>query len=152
MKNMDIAIHSGTTILLAWITAETEAMFPVMVILLCCMVIDFISGCIANGSVEGLSSKAGVKGIIKKVGYLCVISVAMFFDYLIMYSLNLMNIQYSIRMFFGLLVTVWFILNELLSILENVSKLGVPIPDFLTQYVKEVRGKINKKGEENLHD
>lgn len=74
------------------------------------------------------------------------------FDYLIMYSLNLMNIQYSIRMFFGLLVTVWFILNELLSILENVSKLGVPIPDFLTQYVKEVRGKINKKGEENLHD
>lgn len=152
MKNMDIAIHSGVTILLAWITAETEAMFPVMVILLCCMVIDFISGCIANGSVEGLSSKAGVKGIIKKVGYLCVISVAMFFDYLIMYSLNLMNIQYSIRMFFGLLVTVWFILNELLSILENVSKLGVPIPDFLTQYVKEVRGKINKKGEENLHD
>lgn len=152
MKKMDIAIHSGATILLAWITAETEAMFPVMVILLCCMVIDFISGCIANGSVEGLSSKAGVKGIIKKVGYLCVISVAMFFDYLIMYSLNLMNIQYSIRMFFGLLVTVWFILNELLSILENVSKLGVPIPDFLTQYVKEVRGKINKKGEENLHD
>lgn len=152
MKNMDIAIHSGVTILLAWITTETEAMFPVMVILLCCMVIDFISGCIANGSVEGLSSKAGVKGIIKKVGYLCVISVAMFFDYLIMYSLNLMNIQYSIRMFFGLLVTVWFILNELLSILENVSKLGVPIPDFLTQYVKEVRGKINKKGEENLHD
>lgn len=149
---MDIAIHSGVTILLAWITAETEAMFPVMVILLCCMVIDFISGCIANGSVEGLSSKAGVKGIIKKVGYLCVISVAMFFDYLIMYSLNLMNIQYSIRMFFGLLVTVWFILNELLSVLENVSKLGVPIPDFLTQYVKEVRGKINKKGEENLHD
>lgn len=149
---MDIAIHSGVTILLAWITAETEAMFPVMVILLCCMVIDFISGCIANGSVEGLSSKAGVKGIIKKVGYLCVISVAMFFDYLIMYSLNLMNIQYSIRMFFGLLVTVWFILNELLSILENVSKLGIPIPDFLTQYVKEVRGKINKKGEENLHD
>lgn len=149
---MDIAIHSGVTILLAWITAETEAMFPVMVILLCCMVIDFISGCIANGSVEGLSSKAGVKGIIKKVGYLCVISVAMFFDYLIMYSLNLMNIQYSIRMFFGLLVTVWFILNELLSILENVNKLGVPIPDFLTQYVKEVRGKINKKGEENLHD
>lgn len=152
MKNMDIAIHSGVTILLAWITAETEAMFPVMVILLCCMVIDFISGCIANGSVEGLSSKAGVKGIIKKVGYLCVISVAMFFDYLIMYNLNLMNIQYSIRMFFGLLVTVWFILNEFLSILENVSKLGIPIPDFLTQYVKEVRGKINKKGEENLHD
>lgn len=149
---MDIAIHSGVTILLAWITAETEAMFPVMVILLCCMVIDFISGCIANGSVEGLSSKAGVKGIIKKVSYLCVISVAIFFDYLIMYSLILMNIQYSIRMFFGLLVTVWFILNELLSILENVSKLGVPIPDFLTQYVKEVRGKINKKGEENLHD
>lgn len=152
MKNMDIAIHSGVTILLAWITAETEAMFPVMIILLCCMVIDFISGCIANGSKEGLSSKAGARGIIKKVGYLCVIAVAMFFDYLIMYSLNLMDIQYSIRMFFGLLVTVWFILNELLSILENVSKMGVPIPGFLTQYVKEVRGKINKRGKENLHD
>lgn len=101
---------------------------------------------------EGLSSKAGVKGIVKKVGYLCVIIVAMFFDYIIMYALSIMGLKYEITMFFGLLVTVWFILNELLSILENVAGLGVPIPDFLTRYVKDVRGKINKKGEENLHD
>lgn len=152
MKNMEIAIHSGLILLLTWITAETQAMFPVMVILLCCMVVDFISGCANNAEKEGLSSKAGVKGIVKKVGYLCVIIVAMFFDYIIMYALSIMGLKYKITMFFGLLVTVWFILNELLSILENVAGLGVPIPDFLTRYVKDVRGKINKKGEENVHD
>lgn len=127
-------------------------MFPVMVILLCCMIVDFISGCANNAEKEGLSSKEGIKGIVKKVGYLCVIIVAMFFDYIIMYSLSIMGLKYEITMFFGLLVTVWVILNELLSILENVAGLGVPIPDFLTRYVKDVRGKINKKGEENLHD
>lgn len=152
MKNVEITIHSGLTLLLTWITAETRAVLPVMVILLCCMVVDFISGCANNAKKEGLSSKAGVKGIVKKVGYLCVIIVAMFFDYIIMYVLSIMGLKYEITMFFGLLVTVWFILNELLSILENVAVLGVPIPDFLTRYVKDVRGKINKKGEENLHD
>lgn len=152
MRNMEIAIHSGLTLLLTWITTETQAMFPVMVILLCCMVVDFISGCANNAEKEGLSSKAGVKGIVKKVGYLCVIIVAMFFDYIIMYALSIMGLNYEITMFFGLLVTVWFILNESLSILENIAGLGVPIPDFLTRYVKDVRGKINKKGEENLHD
>lgn len=152
MKNMEIAIHRGLTLLLTWITAEMQAMFPVMVILLCCMVVDFISGCVNNAEKEGLSSKAGVKGIVKKVGYLCVIIVAMFFDYIIMYTLSIMGLKYEITTFFGLLVTVWFILNELLSILENVAGLGVPMPDFLTRYVKDVRGKINKKGEENVHD
>ena len=152
MKNMEIAIHSGITLLLTWVTAETQAMFPVMVILLCCMAVDFISGCANNAEKEGLSSKTGVKGIIKKVGYLCVIMVAMFFDYIIMYALSILGLKYKITMFFGLLVTVWFILNELLSILENVAGLGVPIPDFLTHYVKDVRGKIDKKGKENVHD
>ena len=36
---------------------------------------------------------------------------------------------------FGLIVAVWLIINELISILENLSELGTPIPPFLVKIV-----------------
>ncbi|NLK39237.1 MAG: phage holin family protein [Clostridiales bacterium] len=34
---------------------------------------------------------------------------------------------------FGMLVCVWLIINEILSVLENLSAIGVPMPAFLTK-------------------
>ena len=73
------------------------------------------------------------------------------FDYIIMYALSIMGLKYEISMFFGLLVTVWFILNELLSILENVLVWGAYTGLFNTVCQRRER-KINKKGRKTLHD
>ena len=53
-------------------------------------------------------------------------------------------------MWFGLLVAVWLIINEMISILENLSKLGVPIPGFLKVLLKKL--KITTDGEDNEND
>ena len=64
----------------------------------------------------GTPSRRGAEGIIKKVGYLCVIAVAMVVDYLILRVAAEAGFEVATKAFFGLLVAVWYVLNELLSI------------------------------------
>ena len=53
---------------------------------------------------------------------------AMAIDWLIYCGLNQIGINMSYSVFFAVLVAVWLIVNEIISILENLSRIGVPIP------------------------
>ena len=110
-----------------------------IIVLMVMMVLDYFSGMAAAWIQNNLSSKIGAKGIIKKVGYMGLIVVAMGADYLIYSGIIAANIDISYNMWFGLLVAVWLIINEMISILENLSKLGVPIPDFMTKLIKRLK-------------
>ena len=46
---------------------------------------------------------------------------------------------------FGMLVLTWFILNELLSILENVARMGVDLPTFLLNALSSMKKEIEDK-------
>ena len=52
--------------------------------------------------------------------------------------------------FFGLLVTIWLLLNECISILENISEIGVPLPPFLVSLIQKLKKTTEVKGEELL--
>ena len=43
------------------------------------------------------------------------------------------------------MVIVWLILNECISILENIDKIGVPVPDFLMSLVKRLKSNTEQK-------
>lgn len=116
-----------------------------LLILLIMMVIDYISGMAAAWIRNELSSKIGAKGIVKKVGYMGLIVVAMVVDYLIYSGLVMINVNPNYEMFFGILVSIWLIINEMISILENLSKIGVPIPAFLKKIVKKLKISAEKK-------
>ena len=53
----------------------------------------------------------------------------------------------AITMLFGLIVTVWLIINELISILENLARIDVPIPAFLTKIIEKLKTTIEDKNE-----
>lgn len=110
-----------------------------IIVLMVMMVLDYLSGMAVAWIQNNLSSKIGAKGIIKKVGYMGLIVVAMGADYLIYSGIIAANIDISYNMWFGLLVAVWLIINEMISILENLSRLGVPIPDFMTKFIKRLK-------------
>jgi len=101
----------------------------------------------------GWSSKKGAKGIIKKVGYLCVIAVAMVVDYVIARVSGQLGMQAPAKAFFGLLVAVWYLLNELLSIVENAGRMGAAVPDWLLKYIAVLKDKIdsNDYGQGDKH-
>lgn len=55
------------------------------------------------------------------------------------------EIEVSDKVNFGMLITIWLSITELLSILENIQRLGVNMPGFLEKYLDEIRNKIEKK-------
>ena len=121
------------------------------------MVVDYITGMMASkveavdhpvDSSYGWNSKKGLKGIIKKVAYICVIAVTMVVDYIIINIADVFGYQMPVTAMFGLLVTIWYLLNEMLSIIENAGRMGSPIPEWLTRYIAMLKHKVNSETEE----
>ena len=108
------------------------------------MIIDYGTGMAEAYINKTLNSRIGVKGILKKIGYLVLVCVGGVVDYLIGAGLASAGIDYS-SYCFGLIVAVWLIINELISILENLSELGTPIPQFLVKIVHRLKDSVDSK-------
>ena len=99
-----------------------------------------------NDKTYGWSSRKGAIGIAKKVAYLFVIAVAMVIDYVIIQTSSVLGASLPNTML-SLLVTVWYLLNEALSITENAGRMGAPVPEWLAKYIAVLKNKIDSKGE-----
>lgn len=139
----------------AWLFNRIGILLYVLAILAIMMCVDYLTGMLASkreaidhpdDPTYGWNSAKGAKGIIKKVGYLCVISVAMVVDYIIRKTALEMGLQLDVKAVFGIIVAVWYLLNELLSIIENAGRMGAPVPDWLTRYISVLKNKIDDKG------
>ena len=155
MKTLYFTVQAVAAAIIAWLSARLGILLPVMCVLLTAMVLDYITGMLASkrealehpdDPAYGWSSRRGAEGIIKKVGYLCIIAAAMIVDYIILSVAVQAGIEVALKAFFGLLVAVWYILNELLSIIENAGRMGAPVPDWLAKYVAVLKNKIDEQG------
>lgn len=98
-----------------------------LTILLVLNIMDYCSGLIvaavfhASPKTENgrVSSREGIKGIYRKVAFWMLILVAHFVDVLLGVP------------FLRDAVAIGLIVNELISIIENLDLMGVPIPEFL---------------------
>lgn len=130
--------------------------FNALAIPLCVLVImmsiDYITGMISAWIEKDLSSRKGIVGIVKKISYMALVAVAMTVDYLIYCGFTAINIHFENNMWFGLLVTIWLIINEMISILENLGKIGVPVPQFLNKVVQRLKISVNKESGDNSDD
>lgn len=88
-------------------------------ILLTAIVLDYVSGMLKAFYLGEVSSRKGYKGLIKKVGILFTIVVA-----------NLTDLILGLTIFRSA-ICMFFCMNELISVLENIAALGIPIPDIL---------------------
>ncbi|HJC23190.1 MAG TPA: phage holin family protein [Candidatus Eisenbergiella merdavium] len=127
---------------------------PAIGLLVILMVVDYISGMLASkkeaiehpgDSSFGWSSRKSILGIYKKIGYVLTIFAAVCTDYLIFRLLEEIGVTYQTNTLFGLLVTIWFIINELLSLLENAGRMGVKLPESLKKVLSILQDEINKK-------
>lgn len=116
-------------------------------VLIVAMVIDYVTGMVSAWHASELSSKKGIFGIIKKISYLALVCVGMGVDWLIYSGLSSVGVSMGYTFFFGILVTIWLIINELISILENLGQIGVPLPKFLLKVVNRLRNTVEKNSE-----
>ena len=148
-------IVSVVSLIGAWLFSRIGILLYAILILAAMMCVDYLTGMLASKREAldhpddpdyGWSSAKGAKGIIKKVGYLCVILVAMVADYIILQAAAEMGWQINIKAIFGLMVAVWYLLNELLSIIENAGRMGAPVPEWLARYISVLKNKIEDHG------
>ncbi|PEQ78206.1 holin [Bacillus cereus] len=92
--------------------------------------IDYITGVFAAGINGELKSKVGFKGIAKKVMLFLLVGAAAQLD-------AALGSNSAIRE-----ATIFFFMgNELLSLLENAGRMGIPLPQALTNAVEILGGK-----------
>ena len=126
-----------------------ELMIPIAVLALV-MAADYISGMVRAWMRGELSSRVGIVGIVKKAAYLLAVAVAIVADWVVCTAAAEIGGDFGGFFFFGLLVTVWLILNECISILENLSQIGVPLPGFLVLLIGKLKATAEERGEELL--
>lgn len=120
------------------ISESTSNMFNVLILFI---ILDYISGFFRAIVEQKLSSQIGYKGILRKIFILVIISVSYLIDeYIIMAETKSMT----------LIVTMFYISNEGISILENANKIGIPIPNKLKQVLLSVRNEENEFKKTNI--
>ena len=96
------------------------------------IVIDYLTGIASAIYNKNLSSRIGLKGIIKKFCYLLVVALSVIID-------NLLGSSGLIRS----LVIYFFVANDGISIIENMAKMNVKLPQKLIDALEQIK----KKGE-----
>ncbi len=119
-------IGAGISSFFVFLFGEWDVLLMVLV---CLSVVDFLSGVLAAFYEGRLDSKAGYKGIIKKVGVYCVVALACLVERVT--GTDLLRSA----------VIGFYIAMEGLSIIENGGRCGLPYPKILAEKLEQLKGK-----------
>lgn len=100
--------------------------------LLIIIVLDYITGVLSAIYNKKLNSKIGIKGIVKKVGYLCLVALSVIIDKITGQT----GIIRSIVIYF-------LVSNDGISIIENLVQMNVKVPKKIKESLEQIR-KENK--------
>lgn len=117
-----------------------------IVLLVACNLIDYVTGILASKyRGQEISSYKGMKGITKKIGMWLLILVGAIMDKLIVYSVAQLGLACPFSFMIAAVVAIWIICNELISILENLKDMEVPLPGFLLEVTGNIKSQIESK-------
>lgn len=119
-------ISSSVISIFTFLIGGLDSLFITLLILIA---IDYITGICKGIYKKELSSKISIKGIIKKFGYICIIILASLID-------SLINDE---NMALRSLMIYFFIANEGISILENWSSIGLPLPKKIFDFFEKMK-------------
>ena len=102
-----------------------------MIVLLACMVIDYLTGVMHAILEKQLSSAIGFQGICKKMLIFIMVGAAHLLDVYILGGTGALRSA----------VICFYLSNEGISMLENAARIGLPIPDALRDVLSQLHAK-----------
>ena len=106
-----------------------------MIALMVLMTLDYVTGVMCAIVDKKLSSAVGFKGICKKVLILMLVGVANIVDVHVVGAGNALRSA----------VVCFYLSNEGVSMLENASRLGLPIPEKLKDILAQLHDREDKR-------
>ena len=134
MKELWNAIQFVFTAVGGWLGYFLGGCDGLLYALLAFVVIDYITGVMCAISDKALSSEVGFRGICRKVLIFLLVGIANILD------VNVIGTGSVLRT----AVIFFYISNEGVSLLENASHLGLPVP----QKIKEVLEQLHNRAED----
>lgn len=93
------------------------------------VVMDYVTGVMVGILNKELSSRIGFRGIFKKVVIFCLVAVAHIIDTLVIGTGSVLRTA----------VIFFYLSNEGISILENATVIGLPVPGKLKDILEQIR-------------
>ncbi len=139
IKAVVIAVISA---LMSWLGILAVPVF----LLVGCNIIDYITGLLASAyNGKDITSYKSIRGIVKKICMWLLVVVGAWLDVLINYTIHTVGADITIPFVVATVVAVWLVVNEIISILENIMAIGVDMPPFLMPIVKYIKRKTEEK-------
>ena len=136
MRNFSIdliwaKIQIAITAIGGWLGYFLGGIDGLMIALLIFMTLDYITGVMCAINDKTLSSEVGFRGICRKVLIFILVGVGNLLD---VYILGEAGVLRTAVIFF-------YLSNEGVSLLENASRLGLPIPEKLKEILQQLHDK-----------
>lgn len=127
MKNFISDIISVILTTIIYVLGGVDVALKSLIIII---IIDYLTGVASAFYNKKVSSKKGLKGIIKKFCYFLVVALAVIID-------NLMGQSGVIRT----LVIYFFVANDGISIIENMAEMDIKLPKKLIEALDDLKHK-----------
>jgi len=135
MERFDLFYKTGAATIGAVVGFLFGGWSKALILLVSLAILDYLTGVLAS-AVEGkLSSRVGFRGIPKKIMIFVVVAVG-----------HLVDTAIGTNHMFRDAAIFFYCANEVVSILENAGRIGIPVPEQLQQAVEVLRGR-SEKGE-----
>ena len=125
---------AGLIAVVSYLSGRFSDLFWIFCIL---MLIDYFTGYIAAWITKTKNSRIGLIGIIKKVMYVVFVLFGFILDMAIIKILGQLNIPFSFGdiggLSLGVIIIIFYIGNETISIVENFEKMGLKTPKWLSK-------------------
>lgn len=144
MDKMKATVIAVISALMSWLGILAVPVF----LLVGCNVVDYVTGVLAaKYRNESINSYKGMRGIVKKVCMWLLVLIGAWTDILINYAFECGGIAFTLPFIVATIVAVWLVVNEIISILENIQDIGLDIPPFLLPIMKYIKRKAEEKAE-----
>lgn len=113
-----------------------------VIALLCFVIVDYLTGVIAAFIKKEVSSKIGFTGLLKKIAIFATVAIATIIDIYVLKTNSIMRTA----------TCLFYIANDGISIIENLSVIGVPFPTKLKKYFAQIKEDDKKEVEDDESD
>ena len=103
--------------------------------LLVFVVVDYLTGLMAAFIQKKISSEVGFRGICRKVAIFCLVGIAHILDAQVIKTGSVLRTA----------IVFFYLSNEGISILENITIIGLPVPQKLRDVLEQIRDKDGGK-------
>jgi toxin secretion/phage lysis holin len=122
-----------------------------MIIVLAILILfDYITGVLVAKKDKTFNYNKGCWGAIKKLSYLMIITTGYLTDITINSFASIIGINFNTYGALGFCVIFYLIGNEGISLFENWSKLGLPVPGFLNNIFNNFKSLSNTISKKNI--